>query len=510
MLVLEASDLPEAIADGEDVTIKVAVGTREFQTAPNRALGGKTTPWSLDFEFPVLNLRDNLLVMLLDKNGEIISKNEIDAPSIVEKGSFEVDLVLNGGGNIHLSLSFVLTDEERRRIDVMRAAALKRREQQALKSAASTQPVEEESEIGPSNPTSPSIGELEKDVENFEGSKESPAASKESDELQPNKSEENLQDTHQEPSKGLEPVGDLDTVGQISSEESDEPLPNKSEENLEATYQEPSIGLEPVGELDSVGQISSGRSVSPQNPAMNSQTLADTNNMLDEHIAPDEAPEDPSEVNHVTPSPNSVKARIKAFETSKRKGAIKQVSYTLPSTVEVCVSSPQLKGSPKRYVESEAERAELPEAHLDHKGVKGAGDENSDLANQMGSRESSQSLSEGNVAASRASRAEPYQKEEEETEIKGIESNVEPIPNMDRVGANERDMQGEKPLAEASKLKRSNIDLRDVSKQVLNGAIIGAISGAVLVAAGALLWARNPNKRRHTRARQLSKQEMRK
>lgn len=126
--VLEAFDLPAVASDGKYVSVKVSVGKREFQTKPSKTDNGKTISWNSDFVFPVLNLRDNLVVVLLGSKGEEISQNEIDMPSIVEKGSFEEVLILKGGGNVHLRLSFVLTEEERRRIEVMRAVALKRRE----------------------------------------------------------------------------------------------------------------------------------------------------------------------------------------------------------------------------------------------------------------------------------------------------------------------------------------------------------------------------------------------
>lgn len=128
--VLEAFDLPAGAADGKYVSVKVSIGKREFQTKPNKVDGSKTTTWNSEFVFPVLNLRDNLVVVLLGSKGEDLSRNEIDTSSIVEKAFRDEALLLKGGGCIHLRLNFVLTEEERRRIEVMRAAALKRREKE--------------------------------------------------------------------------------------------------------------------------------------------------------------------------------------------------------------------------------------------------------------------------------------------------------------------------------------------------------------------------------------------
>eukprot|EP00249_Psilotum_nudum_P018741 c26940_g1_i2 orf=529-3282(-) len=132
--VLEAVDLPaEATAVGKYVSVKVSVGKREFQTKPSRTYDGKTPPWNSDFTFPVLNLRDPLVISLLDSKGNQVAVNEIEALLIVERGFHDEFLTLKGGGSIHLRLSFVLTKDERRQIEMMRAAALRRREQKVLK-----------------------------------------------------------------------------------------------------------------------------------------------------------------------------------------------------------------------------------------------------------------------------------------------------------------------------------------------------------------------------------------
>jgi len=43
----------------------------------------------------------------------------IEIPSIIEKGSRDEFVKLEGGGRIHLKMSFILTDEERKKIETM-------------------------------------------------------------------------------------------------------------------------------------------------------------------------------------------------------------------------------------------------------------------------------------------------------------------------------------------------------------------------------------------------------
>ncbi|KAG0594342.1 hypothetical protein M758_UG068700 [Ceratodon purpureus] len=56
----------------------------------------------------------------------------IDIPSIIEKGSRDEFVELEGGGRIHLRMCFVLTDEERKKIETMRLSTMKRREEERL------------------------------------------------------------------------------------------------------------------------------------------------------------------------------------------------------------------------------------------------------------------------------------------------------------------------------------------------------------------------------------------
>jgi hypothetical protein len=131
--VLESVNLPTEATGGKYVSIKVNVGKREYQTKPSKADGDRTTAWNSDFTFPVLNLRDNLVVALLDIKGNTISQTDIGTPIIIEKGFWDDLFPLKGGGHVHLRLNFVLTAEERKRIEAMREAALKRKEHGILK-----------------------------------------------------------------------------------------------------------------------------------------------------------------------------------------------------------------------------------------------------------------------------------------------------------------------------------------------------------------------------------------
>ncbi|KAH7443344.1 hypothetical protein KP509_02G030100 [Ceratopteris richardii] len=213
--VLEAFNLPEEISDGEELAVKVSVGAREFQTEPKQAFGGRTTPWSLDFAFPVLNFRDNLLVMLI-KNGDIMSKEEINTPSIMEKGSFETNLLLNCGGTIHLLISFVLTDEERQRIDKIREAALKKKEQESRKLSSNEEPVGSKTDDKSPSAYSGSVKDEEQLLKEVEQAQKS-------DQSGPEPSDGSQSDTirglseamDQQSSKGLESSGESDITDQI-------------------------------------------------------------------------------------------------------------------------------------------------------------------------------------------------------------------------------------------------------------------------------------------------------
>ncbi|KAJ7296572.1 hypothetical protein O6H91_Y114900 [Diphasiastrum complanatum] len=125
--VLEAENLPPTVTEGKAVSVRVSVGKREFDTPTKNAQGGRTSPWNFEFSYPVFNLRDNLVISVLGNTEEIITRSEIQTASIIERGYWDAYFSFKEGGKIHLKLGFVLTDEERRKVEQMRAATMKRK-----------------------------------------------------------------------------------------------------------------------------------------------------------------------------------------------------------------------------------------------------------------------------------------------------------------------------------------------------------------------------------------------
>lgn len=80
-----------------------------------------------DFTFPLTTLRDNLVVLLQDAEGNEILDAGVETKSIVEKGLWDAFFPLKGGGLVHMKLQFVLNEEERIRIRSMRESALKKK-----------------------------------------------------------------------------------------------------------------------------------------------------------------------------------------------------------------------------------------------------------------------------------------------------------------------------------------------------------------------------------------------
>uniref|UniRef100_A0A453A4D0 Uncharacterized protein n=1 Tax=Aegilops tauschii subsp. strangulata TaxID=200361 RepID=A0A453A4D0_AEGTS len=71
------------------------------------------------FSFPVTSLRDSMVLSLYDADKELVSKTEVKTRSIVELGSTDVVFTLDSGGEIILQLQFLLSDEDRKRIQEM-------------------------------------------------------------------------------------------------------------------------------------------------------------------------------------------------------------------------------------------------------------------------------------------------------------------------------------------------------------------------------------------------------
>ncbi|KAI4344505.1 hypothetical protein L6164_011723 [Bauhinia variegata] len=85
-----------------------------------------------DFSFPLTSLRNDLIVLLQDVDGNEIWR--IEAKSIVEKGGWE-DFFPLGSGHLHLKLQFILNDQEREKIRIMRQSALKKKQDELLDSS---------------------------------------------------------------------------------------------------------------------------------------------------------------------------------------------------------------------------------------------------------------------------------------------------------------------------------------------------------------------------------------
>ncbi|GBG75706.1 hypothetical protein CBR_g20330 [Chara braunii] len=101
------------------------MGQREYLTL---SAPGATTmePWNANFSFPVQNLQDDLVVEMMDNSTQkVLAKVGVSTPKILEKGLRDEMFVLHGAdgsecGTIHLRLSFVLSEEELRKIVQMR------------------------------------------------------------------------------------------------------------------------------------------------------------------------------------------------------------------------------------------------------------------------------------------------------------------------------------------------------------------------------------------------------
>ncbi|KAM3760709.1 hypothetical protein ACB098_01G213900 [Castanea mollissima] len=76
--------------------------------------------------------------LLLDADGIKISHAGVEIKSIVEKGLWDDLFPLEGGGHVHMKLQFVLSEEERSRIRMMRESALKKKQDELLNSSIRT------------------------------------------------------------------------------------------------------------------------------------------------------------------------------------------------------------------------------------------------------------------------------------------------------------------------------------------------------------------------------------
>ncbi|KDP33827.1 hypothetical protein JCGZ_07398 [Jatropha curcas] len=103
------------------MSIKISMGKREYQTFDKG-----------DFSFPLTTLRDNLIVTLQDSKGKEISHTVVETRFVIEKGIWDNVFPFEGGGHVHMKLQFVLSEEDRHRIRVMRESALRKKHEELL------------------------------------------------------------------------------------------------------------------------------------------------------------------------------------------------------------------------------------------------------------------------------------------------------------------------------------------------------------------------------------------
>ncbi|XP_022751737.1 uncharacterized protein LOC111300365 isoform X2 [Durio zibethinus] len=107
---------PHSSSPSSEISVKVSMGKREYQT------------WDKgEFSFPLTTLRDNLIITLQDAEGNEISHTGVETRLVVEKGVWDDIFSLEGGGHVHMKLQFVLSEEERQRIRIMRESAVKKK-----------------------------------------------------------------------------------------------------------------------------------------------------------------------------------------------------------------------------------------------------------------------------------------------------------------------------------------------------------------------------------------------
>ncbi|KAK3137823.1 hypothetical protein QOZ80_5AG0360950 [Eleusine coracana subsp. coracana] len=100
--------------------LQVAVGKREY----SENIGQDS------LSFPVTSLRESMVIMLYNADRELISKTELQTKTIVESGTTDVVCTLDSGGEVTLQLQFLLSDDDRKRIQEMRSSAMKRKQQE--------------------------------------------------------------------------------------------------------------------------------------------------------------------------------------------------------------------------------------------------------------------------------------------------------------------------------------------------------------------------------------------
>ncbi|KAG7534518.1 Zinc finger SWIM-type [Arabidopsis thaliana x Arabidopsis arenosa] len=125
--VLGLIDVHTSSPSSSNISIKVSMGKLEYRTSD-----------SGDYIFPVTRLRENLIVTLLDVNGNQILHKEIETRMIIENGFLEEKLSFNGYGNVQLKMQFVLSEEDRNRIRFLRQSALRKKHEELVNGSSFT------------------------------------------------------------------------------------------------------------------------------------------------------------------------------------------------------------------------------------------------------------------------------------------------------------------------------------------------------------------------------------
>ncbi|XP_030465253.2 uncharacterized protein LOC115684603 isoform X2 [Syzygium oleosum] len=118
--VLDIVNLPSP-SPPSPMSIQVTMGKREYQIGDDG-----------DFSIPLTTLRENLVVKLLDKDGNEVSRTGVETRLVVEKGIWDDFFPFEGCGEVHLKIQFTLSEEEQNRIRVMRLSALKKKHGELL------------------------------------------------------------------------------------------------------------------------------------------------------------------------------------------------------------------------------------------------------------------------------------------------------------------------------------------------------------------------------------------
>ncbi|KAL9266062.1 hypothetical protein AKJ16_DCAP08217 [Drosera capensis] len=117
--ILELIGLP-SVSVSSSTVIKVSLGKQALETSVEKG----------DFSFPLTTLRDNLVVKIHDNEGNELAHTGVQTRLIVEKGTWDDVFPLEGGGQVHMRLIFLLNDDERHRIRKMRESASRKKQEE--------------------------------------------------------------------------------------------------------------------------------------------------------------------------------------------------------------------------------------------------------------------------------------------------------------------------------------------------------------------------------------------